>query len=186
MPLDESYLTHGSASPFLPGTKIQYAWAKEKVEWLYDNAIQDGDCLICHLAPNAKGYCPISFGREIKARAHRIVFFVHNPNEDPEKMVLHKCDRRDCININHLFAGTAQDNTDDMVSKGRKVDDPEVAHRKKLATAKIIATYRQEGMSNVEISRSTGLSESTIGNYVSGIYRDYLSLFTGDQDSVCV
>ena len=26
MPLDESYLTHGSASPFLPGTKIQYAY----------------------------------------------------------------------------------------------------------------------------------------------------------------
>lgn len=26
MQLDESYLTHGSASPFLPGTKIQYAW----------------------------------------------------------------------------------------------------------------------------------------------------------------
>lgn len=26
MQLDESYLTHGSASPFLPGTKIQYAY----------------------------------------------------------------------------------------------------------------------------------------------------------------
>ena len=26
MSLDESHLTHGTTSPFLPGTKIQFAW----------------------------------------------------------------------------------------------------------------------------------------------------------------
>jgi hypothetical protein len=34
-------------------------------------------------------------------------------------MVLHTCDTRGCINIEHLFLGTAQDNTTDMVNKGR-------------------------------------------------------------------
>jgi len=33
--------------------------------------------------------------------------------------VLHRCDVRGCINVDHLFLGTAKDNTHDMMAKGR-------------------------------------------------------------------
>lgn len=51
--------------------------------------------------------------------AHRLAYqFYIGPI--PEGMdVLHHCDNRRCVNPDHLFIGTAQDNVDDMMEKGR-------------------------------------------------------------------
>lgn len=164
-------------SPFLPGTNIQYAWVLEKANWLVSNAIIQGECLISHLTPNAKGYIPISFGRAVKQRAHRIVFFVANPHADQSLFVLHKCDNRACIKLEHLFLGTAQDNTDDMIRKGRKVDDPLVGHRRKLATGKRIRPLYEAGLAPSVIAKRLYLSTSTVYSYIVGSNRNYLGDF---------
>ena len=162
--LNETLLTHGSTSPFLPDTFIQYDRVREKVEWLIANAIPDGECLICHLAPNAKGYCPVSFGRAVKTRAHRIVYFVCHPAEDQKQMVLHTCDRRNCIRPDHLFAGTAKDNTDDMIAKGRaKFVQP---GKQSVYREKILELHKQ-GFSRKEIAAKLYISESTVWNHIS-------------------
>lgn len=166
-------------SHLLPGTKLQFALAKAKVDYLLKNATRVGDCLLCHLIPVAKGYCYVSIGRENRLRAHRLVHLIVN-NGDPNLFALHSCDIRRCIEPNHLFSGTAQDNTNDMISKGRKVDDPDVGKRRREATAKLIKTLRDKGYSDARIKAEYGISNSTFWNYTRGPYRESLAVLTRD------
>ena len=51
--------------------------------------------------------------------------------------VLHRCDNRGCVNPEHLFLGTHQDNMDDMVSKGRSIRGVK-HHKVKLKESEVI------------------------------------------------
>lgn len=54
-----------------------------------------------------------------KTPAHRMVWELAHGPVPAGMFVLHRCDTRPCVNPDHLFLGTAQDNVNDMVSKGR-------------------------------------------------------------------
>jgi hypothetical protein len=51
--------------------------------------------------------------------AHRISWELHNNKKIGELLALHKCDNPKCVNPDHIFIGTAADNTLDMMKKGR-------------------------------------------------------------------
>lgn len=176
-------------SPFLPNTNIQYACLTDVGQHLLDRAIYNDGCFDCHLAAVLKGYCYVTVGGRggIKLRVHRLIYMlVAGKWINSDTFVLHECDNRKCINPVHLFEGTAQDNTDDMISKGRKVDDLSVGPRRRLRTASKINELRLQGLSDDEISRRLYISKSTIWNYTNGPYRGTLSVLAGDEHSVCL
>lgn len=53
--------------------------------------------------------------------AHRVAWVLERGPIPVGMFVCHTCDVRDCINPDHLFLGTAEDNSRDMVAKGRSL-----------------------------------------------------------------
>lgn len=79
-------------------------------------------CWLWTLQVGANGYPRMSIGQKSYLPAHRIAYraFRLNGKPIPEGMfVCHKCDTPSCVNPDHLFLGTARDNTRDMIAKGR-------------------------------------------------------------------
>ncbi len=54
-------------------------------------------------------------------RAHRIAYQLEHPEMPEELLVLHSCGNRLCINVKHLYAGTALDNARDKTQAGTGV-----------------------------------------------------------------
>ena len=52
----------------------------------------------------------------------RVSWLVYNLNDPKELLVCHHCDNILCINPEHLYLGTNQDNSNDMVARGRQAD----------------------------------------------------------------
>lgn len=52
--------------------------------------------------------------------APRVSYTIANGNFSSNLYVLHTCDNPSCVNPEHLFIGTQDDNMKDMVSKGRQ------------------------------------------------------------------
>ena len=79
---------------------------------------QDGCRVWTHSLLASGGYGQINVGG-VPRRAHVVAYEqVHGPV--PEGMfVCHTCDNPPCINVDHLFLGSAADNAADMARKGR-------------------------------------------------------------------
>lgn len=98
--------------------------------------------------------------------------------------VCHSCDNPACCNPDHLFLGTPKENTDDMVSKGRRVTPASAftkeTIRQQIATGRKtgqkllpddVLTIRQRvsrGENRKLICAEFGISNSTISAIVTG------------------
>lgn len=78
------------------------------------------DCWICiSHAKESNGY-PMIHRNGKHYSLHRYAYERYYKKEIPEGMcICHKCDTPACINPDHLFLGTVQDNVRDMIKKGR-------------------------------------------------------------------
>lgn len=68
---------------------------------------------------NEKGYGR-SQRRQLRGYVHRLVWEAIFGPIPEDLCVLHRCDNPPCYRPDHLFLGTRQDNSADMVRKGRK------------------------------------------------------------------
>jgi hypothetical protein len=109
-------------------------------------------------------------GKEYKA--HRLSYFIEHGRIDNDRLVLHRCDVRDCVNPAHLFLGTPKDNSQDAVSKGRNTKlYGEQNGKAKLTRAAVLAIRRmcqRGGVYQKTVAKQFGVSEATVSYVVNG------------------
>jgi hypothetical protein len=76
-------------------------------------------CWIWTGTANKDGYGQFGIGPSRSEKAHRSSYRIFKGEMPGKKLVCHKCDVPSCVNPDHLFLGSALDNTTDAKNKGR-------------------------------------------------------------------
>ena len=140
----------------------------------------ESGCWIFTGCKNGKNYGV--FNNPYERTAHRFSWLINNGEIPKNLMVLHTCDNPPCIRIDHLWLGTAKDNTLDMVKKNRsKV--PEAPKRgEDNINAKItneqafqIVKLIEDGKTTTEIIKELSIGRSIINDIRCRKSRKYLN-----------
>lgn len=81
------------------------------------------DCWEWQASKNMGGYGYFSLNRKC-VTAHRACWIIHFGEIENHLMICHKCDNRLCVNPNHLYKGTFDDNMRDMFERKRNTKPP--------------------------------------------------------------
>ena len=103
--------------------------------------------------------------------AHRVGWMLFVGEIPSDKWVLHKCDNRKCVNIDHLYIGTPTDNVRDKVERcewwGNMRNSREIVDE-------AIRLYRDTDMSQQKIADLLGIRQVQVSRYVRGAQRKNL------------
>ncbi len=138
--------------------------------WSYVDRRKPDDCWLWTGAKTGKGYGHMFFQGRMH-NAHRVSWMVINNQSADGLLILHSCDNPPCVNPAHLHAGTAAENTADMMSKGRhhyKALQGSQLTQSKLSESAVrdIRYLLRHGYTQPELARQHGVSQSTISNVV--------------------
>ena len=118
--------------------------------------IPESGCWIWTACVDERGYGYVrSNGRMM--RTHRASWLIHNGQIPKGLCVLHKCEVPSCINPNHLFLGTQQDNIKDMDNKGRRKSLKGESNHKAKLTESDIREIRKSTDNNKNDSKKYGV-----------------------------
>lgn len=154
-----------------PSTRLTYRWPLAEKLRYWSRPDEECGCVLWTGAVFAgTGYAQL-FWKGRPRRANRLAWVCARGPVPNNLHVLHKCDNRRCVNLDHLFLGTHQDNMDDRQAKGRTKPPPkrygEDNPGAKL-TSEIVVAIRAAQGAQTSIAARFGISQSTVSEIRSG------------------
>jgi hypothetical protein len=142
--------------------------------YVHKNSEDNGGCWVWIGSIANTGYGAFYIyenGNKIQISAHQYSWQLANNfklSKDSEHFICHKCDHPYCVNPNHLFLGTAKENSADMIAKNRqakgeengqsKLTDPDVINIREL--------FQAGGVTQTQLSLQFGVSKTTISDVI--------------------
>lgn len=147
---------------------------EQTIERFWSHVAKTDTCWLWTGSKRNKGYGAFVWaddeGRVIQGRAHRFSYQIMVGPIPAKLFVLHRCDNPACVNPDHLFVGTNQDNVSDMMQKGRHVAGGTYVvgnyerggyhHNARLTEHDIrsLRTDREQGLSYSSLAQKYGIS----------------------------
>lgn len=95
-------------------------------------------------------------------KAHRLAYMIHTSFDPGLLIVCHICDKPSCCNPSHLFLGTHDDNSKDMVRKGRSVRHLGEDHGQSKLTEAEVLEIRERVGTCAEVGAEYGISAAMV------------------------
>lgn len=110
-------------------------------------------------------------------RAHRLAWEIAHGAIPDGIFVCHRCDVRACVNPAHLFLGDHEDNTLDMVQKGRTAQGERVSSARLTAEAVIAMRelHAATGATFRQIAQRFNVSQTTARNAILRVTWDHVA-----------
>jgi hypothetical protein len=142
----------------------------EQEERFFKKVNKTDTCWLWTAYVQQNGYGQVRINKKAYS-AHRVSYMHHNKTEIPEGLcVCHSCDVPACVNPDHLFLGTHQDNMDDRTKKGRaqkrdgdKCPTCKLTKEQVLEIAALFDTH-----TNLQLGKEYDISKSTISHIRTG------------------
>lgn len=136
-----------------------YLWSMSYTKPLRFTVTEGGCWEVNSHKPDQQGYYRLYF-RGRYERLTRLIYEIFDRQPAGEYMVCHSCDNPSCINPDHLFLGTGEDNAQDSSMKGRKAVKLSLEAvkeiRESMSPAKILAEkYKVSRQSIYDVRHGT-------------------------------
>ena len=154
---------YGSPVAKRPLSALMRGKTAEERFW-YSVEKSDG-CWIWKAGKDRDGYGVFNgkVGETMYRLAHRFSWALDTGEILPSStMILHQCDNPPCVNPDHLMAGTAQENSTDMVNKGRAASGLRNARTATKFTEEMVRAICADPRPYAEIAKALGCHKQSV------------------------
>lgn len=118
--------------------------------------------------PRPDGRANTFYFEERPQIAYRVAYKLFNGEIPHGICVLHSCDNGLCVNPEHLFLGTHQDNTNDMLSKKRHWAKCGEEKKNSKLTEEMVREIRNSPLNGNQLSKKFGVNRRTVYDVLDG------------------